>query len=249
MRAEITRAASLAEHAWVGARERSDFAGFLPYLERNIELRRRYTECFEGFEGFEHPYDPLLDDFEPGMTTEEVRAVLAELRDGVRPLVAEVADRGDPVDDSCLHGDFPVDAQEALAARSWRRLPLEPDAWRLDPPSIRSRPRSPRRTSGSRPGSTPSYIGTALWSVIHEAGHALYENGIASELERSPLCVCAVAGLPRVPEPPVGELGGPRAARTWSASFRAFASCSPTQFGERGRGGALPGGEPDRARR
>ena len=56
----------VAEHAWVEARERSDFAAFLPYLERNVELRRRYAECFEGFDGFEHPYDPLLDDFEPG---------------------------------------------------------------------------------------------------------------------------------------------------------------------------------------
>jgi len=114
LRAEITRAASLAEHAWVEFRERSDFAGFLPYLERNVELRRRYGECFEGFEGFEHPYDPLLDDFEPGMTTEEVRAVLADLRDGVRPLVAAVAGRADSVDDSCLRGDFPVSASPRL---------------------------------------------------------------------------------------------------------------------------------------
>src|SRR4029078_4080223 len=130
LRAEITRAASLAEHAWVEFRERSGFAGFLPYLERNVELRRRYGECFEGFV---HPYDPLLDDFEPGMTTEEVRAVLADLRHCVRPLVAPVAGRADSVDDSCLHGDFPVSAQEALAREVVAGLPLQPDAWRLDP--------------------------------------------------------------------------------------------------------------------
>ena len=72
LRAEITRNASVAEHAWVEARERSDYAAYLPYLERSVELKRRYAECFEGFNGFEHVYDPLLDDFEPGMTTAEV---------------------------------------------------------------------------------------------------------------------------------------------------------------------------------
>ena len=188
LRAEITRAASLAEHAWAEFRERSDFAGFLPYLERNVELRRSYAECFEGFDGFEHPYDPLLDDFEPGMTTEEVRAVLAELRDGVRPLIAEVASRADSVDDSCLHGDFPVSAQEALAREVVVALPLQPDAWRLDPTihpfATAISPADIRITTRF----DPAYIGTALWAVIHEAGHALYENGIAPELWRSPLC-------------------------------------------------------------
>jgi len=188
LRAEITRAASLAEHAWAEFRERSDFAGFLPYLERNVDLRRRYAECFDGFEGFSHPYDPLLDDFEPGLTTEAARAVLAELRDGVRPLVAAVAGRADSVDDTCLHGDFPVTAQEALTREVVAGLPLQPDVWRLDPTvhpfATAISPADIRITTRF----DPTYLGTALWSVIHEAGHALYENGIARELWRSPLC-------------------------------------------------------------
>src|SRR5215211_4304304 len=57
LRAEMTRAASIAENAWLGFKERSDFGGFLPYLERNVDLRRRYAECFDGFGDFEHPYD------------------------------------------------------------------------------------------------------------------------------------------------------------------------------------------------
>ena len=98
-----------------------------------MELKRRYAECFDGFEGFERPYDPLLDDFEPGMSTAEVGAVLEALGDGTRPLVAEIAERGDAVDDSCLHGHFPVDAQAALAREVVADLPLEEGAWRLDP--------------------------------------------------------------------------------------------------------------------
>ncbi len=188
LQGEITRAASLAEHAWAEFRERSDFAGFLPHLERNIELRRRYAECFDRFPGFEHPYDPLLDDFEPGTTTAEVRTVLADLRDGIRPLVDQVAAAAESVDDSCLYGEFELGAQGALAREVVARLPLQPDAWRLDPTThpfaSAISPADIRITTRFDPG----YIGTALWSVIHEAGHALYENGIARELWRSPLC-------------------------------------------------------------
>src|SRR5205814_9014256 len=99
LQAEITRTSSQAEHAWVKAREDSDFAAFLPHLERNVELKRRYAECFEGFEGFEHAYEPLLDDFEPGLTTPEMAAILAQLREGIRTLVAAVAERPEDVDD------------------------------------------------------------------------------------------------------------------------------------------------------
>ncbi len=185
--AELTRASSLAEHAWVRAREESDFAAFLPHLERNVELKRRYAECFEGFEGFEHPFDPLLDDFEPGLTTPEMAAILAQLRDGVRPLVAAVAERRDAVDDSCLHGRFPLAAQETLAQEIVTGLPLQEGAWRLDPTvhpfATAISPADVRITTRFDEG----FVGTALWSVIHEAGHAMYENGMPRELWRSPL--------------------------------------------------------------
>jgi carboxypeptidase Taq len=195
LRAEITRTSSLAEHAWAEAKDRSHFASFLPHLERNVELKRRYAECFEGFEGFENVYDPLLDDFEPGMSTTEVGAVLARLRDGIRPLAAELADHREAVDDSCLHGHFPLDAQAQLAREVVAELPLEQGAWRLDPtvhPFATSIARSDIRITTRF---DESYIGTALWSVIHEAGHGLYENGIAPELERSPLCGAVSLGF------------------------------------------------------
>ena len=70
--AEMTRAASMGQEAWIAARERSDFAAFAPYLERNYELARRYIECHAGADGFECPYDVMLDDYEPQMPTAEV---------------------------------------------------------------------------------------------------------------------------------------------------------------------------------
>jgi carboxypeptidase Taq len=188
LRAEITRTSSLSEHAWVDARERSDFAAYLPHLERNVELKRRYADCFEDFEGFEHVYDPLLDDFEPGMTTAETATVLAALRDGIRPLIDQIAATGVVVDDACLHGHFPTDDQAALAYDLVAELPLEEGAWRLDPTvhpfATAISPSDIRITTRF----DESYIGASLWAVIHEAGHGMYENGVARELTRSPLC-------------------------------------------------------------
>jgi carboxypeptidase Taq len=195
LRAELTRASSIAESAWVGLRERSDFEGLLPHLRHNVELRRRYAECFDGFPGFEHPYDPLLDDYEPGMTTQEVGDVLGELRDGIRPLVAEVSSRAPTVDDSCLYGDFPVEAQERLARDVVAALPLEDQAWRLDStvhPFATAISLSDIRITTRY---EPSYIGAALWAVIHEAGHGMYENGIPRELARTPLASPASLGF------------------------------------------------------
>jgi carboxypeptidase Taq len=187
LRAETTRVASIAEHAWTDARAESDFAAFLPHLRKNVELRRRYAECFEGFDDFVHEFDPLLDDYEPGMTTPEMTAVLGELRDGIRPLITAVADSGEDVDDSCLHGDFPLEAQETLAREIVEALPLQEGAWRLDqtihPFATSISPADLRITTRFE----PEYIGTAVWAVIHESGHAMYENGVPKELWRSPL--------------------------------------------------------------
>jgi carboxypeptidase Taq len=187
LRGEITRASSIAEHAWADARTNSDFAAFLPHLRRNVDLTRRYAACFDDFEGFDHEFDPLLDDYEPGMTTPEVAAILGELRDGIQALIAAVADSAESVDDSCLHGDFPLDAQETLAREVVAELPLQEGAWRLDqtvhPFASAISPADLRITTRF----DPDYIGTAVWSVIHEGGHAMYENGVPRELWRSPL--------------------------------------------------------------
>ena len=184
LRAEIARASSLAEHAWIEARAGSNFDAFLPLLERNVELKRRYIECFDDAR---HPYDPLLDDFEPEATTAEVRTVLAALRDGLRPLVAAIAEHADGVDSSCLHGPFPIDTQRELVLDLVAELPLEADSWRLDTtvhPFATSIGTSDIRLAIRY---DESYLGTSLWSALHEAGHGIYENGIDPGLRRSPL--------------------------------------------------------------
>ena len=77
--------------AWVVAREDDDYAAFRPWLDRHLELKHEYIACFEPAD---EPYDILLDDYEPGMTTAEVREVFDRLREELVPLIAATAGTG-----------------------------------------------------------------------------------------------------------------------------------------------------------
>ncbi len=182
--AELARAGALGHAAWVEARERSDFAAFLPALRRNVELKLRYVECFDGFGD---PYDVLLDDYEEGMTSAEVDALFTELRVGLVPLIAAIAERADAVDDAPLHGDFAVEGQRELVGRVLRQLGWSADGWRLDeaahPFATSFGPGDVRLTTRY----DASYVGMALYGAIHELGHGLYESQVDPALARTPL--------------------------------------------------------------
>jgi carboxypeptidase Taq len=182
--AELARAGALGHQAWIEARERSDFAAFLPFLERNVELKLRYVDCFEDYED---PYDVLLDDYEEGMTSAEVDALFGELRAGLVPLIAAVAQRADAVDDAILRGSFDADRQRALVRGVVEQLGWSADGWRLDEaahPFATSFGTSDVRLT-TRYDET--YVGTALFGAVHEFGHGLYESQIDSSLARTPL--------------------------------------------------------------
>ena len=181
---ELARAGALGHQAWVDARERSDFAAFLPFLERNVELKCRYIECFDGFDD---PYDVLLDDYEEGMTSAEVDVLFTELRGALVPLIAAIAERSDAVDDAVLHGEFPLERQRVLVRRVLERLGWDAGGWRLDeaahPFATSFGPNDVRLTTRY----DTSYIGMALYGAIHEFGHGLYESQVAPALARTPL--------------------------------------------------------------
>jgi carboxypeptidase Taq len=188
LRAEMSRAASLAMPVWVKARQESDFAQFLPALRTNMDLRRRYVECFDDYD---EPYDVLLDDFEPGMKTAEVRAVFDRLKEEQIPLVASVRQDGDPP----VHGGgFPIEAQKRFELEVIERFGYDPAEWRLDTavhPFAASMAISDIRL-------TTRYFDDnldGLFGTMHETGHGLYENGVARELERTPLAHGASLGF------------------------------------------------------
>jgi carboxypeptidase Taq len=177
--AEMARAGVAARGAWTQAREANDFAPFAPYLERNIELRRRYSACFPEAA---HPYDPLLDDFEPGMRTADLRVVLERLRDGLVTLVASAP----RVDDAVLRGPFPEAGQRALVDTVLRAIGLDDRQWRLDdaahPFEATIAAQDVRLTTRYDEADLDS-----LYGSLHELGHGLYEHQLDPALERTPL--------------------------------------------------------------
>jgi carboxypeptidase Taq len=182
--ADIARAASVGQEAWVAARANSDFDSFVPYLERNIELARRYVDCFDEFDC---AYDALLDNFEPGMTTAEVSTLFAELKSGLVPMVSTLAAHSDRVDGSCLHGSFPIDRQRLLATEVVQWMGFDHASWRMDdavhPFATGLGSQDVRITNRW----DQSYFPSSLYGAMHECGHGLYEAGIAKALQRTPL--------------------------------------------------------------
>ena len=182
--AEMSHADALGQQAWQEARAAADFSRFRDALARHIDLRHRYVACFEPAE---HPYDLLLDDFEPGLTTAELRHLFATLRDGLVPLVAAAGDSSRPRNEGVFAGPFEVETQRQAVVDVLEAVGFDEDAWRLDPaphPFAQSLSTADVRI-------TTRYdlhdFGVAHYSALHEFGHGLYEAGIAPALARTPL--------------------------------------------------------------
>lgn len=182
--ADLARASSVGQQAWIAARADSDFDAFAPYLERNIELARRYVECFEGFDC---AYDALLDDFEPGAKSAEVARLFDQLKAELRPVLAVVFEHSAEVDDSCLRGRFPTDRQRQLVLEVVNRMGFDREGWRIDDTV---HPFATGLSSGDIRITTrwdEGFLPAGLYGAIHETGHGLYEAGIAASLQRTPL--------------------------------------------------------------
>jgi carboxypeptidase Taq len=201
LRGEMARASSVSENAWVEAKQASDFGMLLPHLERNVELTRRYADCYDGFPGFTETYDALLDEYEPEMRTDEMRRVLGELREGLVPLVREATGNGAAAGDGGtagpdpFRGEFPEAAQRELVAELVGELPFPEESWRLDPtehPFAISIGRGDVRLTTRY---DESNLAMALFSAMHEAGHGLYESGVDPNLARTPLAKPRSLGL------------------------------------------------------
>jgi carboxypeptidase Taq len=185
--AEMAKAASIGQEAWVTARSQSDFAGFAPHLERNFELARRYVDCHAGADGFQFAYDVLLDDYEPQMPTASMTALFDELKAELIPLIARVCEASGTVDESPLYARFPVQGQRELVREVVGLMGFDERAWRIDDTV---HPFATRIGGGDVRITTrwdERYFATGLYGAMHECGHGLYEAGIPDALLRSPL--------------------------------------------------------------
>lgn len=192
---EIAQTTTLAQHAWREARERSDFAAFAPWLEKVFALSRAKADCFGATTAAER-YDQLMEDYEPGVRSEELERVFAGLRSRLAPLIREIAESGARVDDSIHRARVPIPRQREFNARVAERIGFDFSAGRLDtsthPFCQGVGAGDTRLTTRYREDNFPD----ALSSTLHEAGHGLYEQGLPkAEFPGQPLSEAASLGI------------------------------------------------------
>jgi len=180
---DFAQATTLGQQAWVEARSKSDFSIFRPHLEKIVALRQEYAAFFPNFE---HPYDALLDDFEPNMKTADVKAIF----DGLRPKQVELikAISGKPqVDDSFLHQPFDEKKQWDFGVEVITKFGYDWNCGREDkaahPFTVGFGIKDVRITTRV----APDFLNSMIFGTMHECGHALYGQGVAPELDRTGL--------------------------------------------------------------
>jgi len=181
---ELARTAVLGQQAWQRARRENDFATFRPLLEKTVELKRQEAEAL-GYD--DCAYDALLDEYEPEARTAEVAEVLAGLRAELVPLVAEIRQSGREPDRSILTRRFPVAGQEAFGVEAARTIGFDFDRGRLDvtahPFCAALGPQDCRITTRYE----ERYLSGALFGILHEAGHGIYDQKLPAEWFGLPL--------------------------------------------------------------
>ena len=183
--AETSRVTSLAEPAWVRAREESDWSLFAPYLEKVLALKREAAEAL-GYE--DHPYDALLNAYEPGAKKARLEVMFEELKEGVLPLIRTVVAKGNEKDRAApLKGAFGEAGQEEFGRKVISAFGYDWERGRQDrsvhPFCMNFGPGDVRITTRFDGG----WLAPALFGTMHEAGHALYEQGVDSDYARTPL--------------------------------------------------------------
>lgn len=176
---------SKAESVWEDAKTRNDFSLLAPYLEKLVDYNKKFIDYW-GYEG--HPYNALLDLYEPGITVDLLDLVFAQLREAIVPLVKAIGASTNQPETAFLYKQFPKDKQKEFSLEILKSLGYDFDAGRLDETM------HPFAT-GLNPGDvrvTTKYDEkdwrVAVFGTIHECGHALYEQNISQDLTGTLVC-------------------------------------------------------------
>jgi len=189
---ELTQVTSEAYHVWMDARKEKDFKLFAPHLTKIVELKRREANLV-GFT--QSPYDALLDTFEPYATTDEIATALGDLKNFLAPFLVKIKNSKAKVSPEAIAGDFDVEKQKLFCELAARQIGYDFAAGRLDvsahPFSTSFHPLDSRITTRYN----RSEFMQAFGGVIHETGHALYEQGLPAAYFGTPLAEAVSLGI------------------------------------------------------
>lgn len=167
---------------WAKARAESDFSQFAPILEQTVALNREMAEAI-GYS--EHPYDALMYRFEPGETVATLKPLFDRLREGLIPVVKAIGEKEQPRFDF-LERHYPVDQQHAFALKMAQKVGYDLNRGRLDTTLHPFEVSFTRNDVRITTRFNPNYMAASLFGALHEAGHALYEQGVDPAYTRTP---------------------------------------------------------------
>lgn len=189
---KFERTRALAREAWREARQRSEFGTFRPHLEKLLDLNRQKADCL-GFQ--ESPYDALLDGYEPGTRASQLRTLFQELRPAIGAILGAALERSAAVPKDLLQGHYPLAAQQAFNREVAAAIGFDFEAGRVDatthPFCSTAGPGDCRLTTRYR----ETDFTYSLYSILHESGHGLYEQGLPAEHFGTPLGSAASLGI------------------------------------------------------
>lgn len=169
-----SRTGSEAYQSWIKARQENNFTVFAPKLKEVVDLQREKADLI----GYKvSPYDTLLDDYEPGLTTDTIEKIFIDVKQGLTEFFAKIKGRPDP-DNSFFNNHFDKSKQLELCRELVTDMGYDWKAGRLDlsehPFTTSFSMQDVRITT--RVSETD--LRESIWGSIHEAGHALYEQGL-----------------------------------------------------------------------
>lgn len=180
----MSKAASKSYHAWLEAKAANDFS---IWRDPQAEVVRLLIELAEVLGYPESRYDALLDRREPGIRASQVVKLFDRVRKELTPFARAVGEKVDAVDDRVLHQPYDVERQRALGIEMVRAIGFDFERGRIDqaphPISYSVSPSDVRIA----PRANPNFIGSWLFSCLHEAGHGIYFQGVPDRFRRTPL--------------------------------------------------------------
>jgi carboxypeptidase Taq len=224
--AAFAKETAVAQSTWEQARAKDDFELFRPYLEKLVDLRRQYADFFKPYT---HVYDPLLDDFEPGMKTAEVQEIFTSLKKEQVELIHQISQQPQ-VDNSFLFLKYDGDGQIAFGKKVITDFGYDWDHGRQDisvhPFTTGFGLNDVRITTKI----VPNFLNPCLFGTFHECGHALYEQGIAKKYNRTPIADGASMAIHESQSRMWENLVG-RSAAFWRRYYKDLQDIFPSQLG------------------
>lgn len=179
----LAEASSLAQPIWARARAANDFAAFRPTLERMVELKVEEA----GLRGYsDHPYDAMLGQYEPGMTTADVDRIFEEHRPALVALIAAIGGKPE-ISEAPLTQGFDLERQRTFGIEMIRALGYDFERGRQDVSVHPFASHFSRNDVRITTRFEKEHLSPALFGMMHEAGHAMYEQGVGAGIAGTPL--------------------------------------------------------------